>query len=440
MAEKERKPQREINKLAAVTLKQLGPGLYGDGGGLWLQVTPNKRGHSWVFRYSFNGKAREMGLGSLDIVSLAEAREQARECRRLLKGSVMAPPIDPIEQRRALHAAAKIEAAKTMTFKGCATAYIAAHQAGWRNPKHAAQWPSTLESYAYPVFGDLPVQQIDTGLVTKVLEPMWQQKPETASRLRGRIEAVLDWAKTRGYREGENPARWRGHLQNLLLKPSAAAKVARKASGRGEHHAALPYAEIAAFMGELRQQQGIAARALEFAILTASRTGEVLGARWHEINLADQVWTVPAERMKAGKEHRVPLSGAAIAIVNQMAEIRDGKFVFPGAKAEQPLSNMALLMLLRRMGRDDLTAHGFRSSFRDWAGDCTDFPREVAEMVLAHTVGDRVEAAYRRGDGFEKRRLLAEEWAKYCAEAPPSPATKGEPKVVPLRQRRPKAA
>jgi integrase len=382
-----------------------------------------------------------MGLGSLDTIGLAEAREQAKQCRQLLKGTPITPPVDPIEHRRALRASAKVEAAKTLTFKACAAAYIAAHQAGWRNPKHAAQWPSTLGAYVYPIFGDLSVQAIDTALVMKALEPIWQKKPETASRLRGRIEAVLDWARAAGYREGDNPARWRGHLQNLLMKTSTAAKTARRASGRGEHHAALPYTEIGTFMAALRQQQGIAACALEFAILTAARTGEVIGARWEEVNLADRVWIVPAERMKAGKEHRVPLSSAAVAILEQMADAQNGEFIFPGAKSAQPLSNMALLMLLRRMDRGDLTTHGFRSTFRDWAGDCTDFPRDVAEMALAHTLGDKVEAAYRRGDGFQKRRLLAEEWAKFCAEGKADPAVaEGGRKIVALRRRRAKAA
>src|SRR3981189_496841 len=258
---------RQTGNLAAVSLKNLYPGLHGDGGGLWLQVTPNKRGRSWVFRYSFSGKAREMGLGSLDTIGLAEAGEQAKQCRKLLKGTPIPPPVDPIEHRRALRASAKVEASKTLTFKACAAAYIAAHQAGWRNPKHAAQWPSTLGAYVYPIFGDLSVQAIDTALGMKALEPIWQKKPETASRLRGRIEAVLDWARAAGYREGDNPARWRGHLQNLLMKTSTAAKTARRASGRGEHHAALPYTEIGTFMAALRQQQGIAACALEFAIL-----------------------------------------------------------------------------------------------------------------------------------------------------------------------------
>jgi integrase len=431
--QQERKPQREVGKLAAVTLNNPKPGHHGDGGGLWLQVTPNRRGRSWVFRYTFAGKSREMGLGSLTTISLSEARELARQCRQLLNGSPTMPPVDPIEHRRSLQAAAHVAAAKAMTFKECAQEYIAAHQAGWRNPKHAAQWPWTLKTYVYPVFGDLPVQSIDTSLVRKALQPIWQTKPETASRVRGRIGSILDWAKSAGYRDGENPARWRGHLENLLMKPSAAAKAARRAKGKGEHHAALPYKEIGAFMSALHQQDGIAARAFEFAILTAARSGEVIGARWDEINLPDCIWTVSAERMKTQKEHRVPLSKPALRIIEQMAKVRDGEFVFPGRKDSRPLDSMAFILLLRRMRRADLTAHGFRSTFRDWAGDVTNFPRDVAEMALAHTVGDKVEAAYRRGDGFEKRRLLAEEWARYCGEAKTGPAAVGsDAKVVSL--------
>jgi integrase len=257
--------------------------------------------------------------------------------------------IDPLTAKRAAKARERVG---DMTFQQCAEAFIAAQQAGWRNPKHAKQWPSTLEAYVYPVFGLLPVQAVDVGLVMKAIEPIWQTKPETASRVRGRIESVLDWATARGYRQGENPARWRGHLENLLPKKTKVRRV--------EHHAALAYPEIGAFMVELHQQEGIAARALEFTILTAARTGEVIGARWDEINIAERAWTVPAERMKAGKEHRVPLSDAALAILEEMRKVRQSDFVFPGAKARRPLSNMAFLMLLRRMGLGELTTHGFK--------------------------------------------------------------------------------
>jgi integrase len=391
---------RGVARLAAVALPKLKPGMHADGGGVYLQVTKSGA-RTWIFRFMLRGHAREMGLGPLHTVALAEAREKARECRKLLLEG-----IDPIEARKAKRAGERLAAATAMTFQECAASYISAHQAGWRNPKHRAQWPATLEAYVYPVFGSLPVQAIDTGLVTKALEPIWTAKPETASRVRGRVESVLDWATARGYRQGENPARWKGHLDHLL--------PARSKVRRVEHHAALPYPEMAAFMAELRSQEGIGARALEFAILTAARTGEVIGARWEEIDIAGRLWIVPGARMKASKEHRVPLSSRALAILEEMAAIRRGDFVFPGARAGKPLSNMAFLMLLRRMGRGDLTAHGFRSSFRDWAAESTGFPSEVVEMALAHTVGDKVEAAYRRGDLFQKRRQLMEAWAKHC--------------------------
>jgi integrase len=335
------------------------------------------------------------------------ARAKARELRKqVLDGE------DPIAARDARHQAAAMASATGMTFQACAEAYIEAHRAGWRNPKHAAQWPSTLQTYAYPVFGSLPVQAVDTGLVMKAVEPLWATKTETASRVRGRIESVLDWAAARGYRDGQNPARWRGHLENLLPARSKVARV--------EHHAALPYAEIAEFMAELREQEGVAALALELTILTAARTGEVLGARWDEINPDGGLWIVPAERMKAGREHRVPLSDAAMKIIEKMAAIRLSDYIFPGQRTSRPLSQMAMLMLLRRMGRGDLTAHGFRSTFSDWCAEQTNFPSEVREMALAHTVSDKVEAAYRRGDLFQKRRELAEAWSQYCDGEEPS--------------------
>lgn len=411
-----------IDKLTALEVQKLAKGTerayHGDGGGLWLQVSPG--GASWVFRYRSRnerddkGRARlkEMGLGPLHTVGLAKARERAREARELLLEGK-----DPLAERKAARQAAVLEAAKAMTFKQCAEAYIASQEAGWRNAKHRAQWSATLETYVYPVFGQLPVQSIDVGLVLKAIEPIWTAKPETASRVRGRIDSVLNWATVREYRQGENPARWRGHLKEVLLAPTRAKEAVRLKTGRDEHHAALPFAKLGNFMADLRQQDGNAARALEFAILTAARTGEVIGARWDECDLASRVWTIPAARMKARKEHRVPLSDAALAIVEKMAKTRSGDYVFPGARAGQPLSNMALLMTLRRMNRGDLTAHGFRSTFRDWAAERTAFPAEVAELALAHAVGNKVEAAYRRGDLFGKRRQLAEAWARYCAAA-----------------------
>jgi integrase len=381
-------------RATGLTVKQVetkGAGWYADGNGLYLKV--NESGsRSWVYRYMIAGKRRDMGIGPVSLVTLAQARDKALELRRQKFSGV-----DPLAARDAAKATAALSAAKAMTFKDCAERYIEAHRAGWKSPVHAKQWPSTLESYVYPVFGDLPVDSIDTGLVMKAVEPIWTAKPETAGRVRGRVEAVLDWATARGHRRGENPARWKGHLDNLL---PAKTKVRRV-----EHHAALPYPELGAFMAELRAAPGLSARALEFAILTAGRTGEVLGATWAEFDLDGATWTVPASRMKAGREHKVPLSDAAMAILRGLPRT-DGR-VFK-------LSNMALLMTLRRMERGDLTAHGFRSTFSDWCAERTNYPSEVREMALAHVVGDKVEAAYRRGDLFEKRRQLAEAWARYC--------------------------
>ena len=392
---------REVGRLKARTAEtRTKPGYYSDGGGLYMKVSGGA-GRSWVFRYRVAGKLREMGLGSAHTISLAEARETALACRRMrVQG------IDPIDARRSERTRGKLEAAAGMSFRECAERYIAAHQAGWRNAKHAEQWRSTLATYAFPIFGDLPVQAVDLGLVLKVIEPIWATKTETASRLRGRIENILDWAATRGYRAGDNPARWRGHLDNLLPKRTKVQRV--------EHHAALPYAQIGTFIETLRGQPGVAALALEFCILTATRTSETIGARWQEVDLHDAVWTVPAERIKASKEHRVPLSKPAVTILQKLAAARGSDFVFPGGKPGKPLSNMALLALLKRMGRPDLTVHGFRSAFRDWAAEQTNFPHEVCEMALAHAISDKVERAYRRGDLFAKRRQLMEAWARFC--------------------------
>jgi integrase len=346
------------------------------------------------------------------VVSLAEARELAVDCQRKLRAG-----IDPIDEKKAARLVVKLERAKAMTFKQCAEAYIAAHERGWKNPKHAAQWPSTMEAYVYPVFGALPVAAADTGLVMKAIEPLWTTRTETASRVRGRIESVLDWATTAGYRTGENPAWWKGHLENLLPKKSKVAPV--------KNLAALPYLELPAFMAELGREDGIGALALQFTILTAARTGEVINARWDEINFAEKLWTIPAERMKAGREHRVPLSAPVIEILATMQRLPPSPFVFP-ANRRRPVSNMIMLMTLRRMGRADLTVHGFRSCFSDWCAERTAFPSEVREMALAHQVGDKVEAAYRRGDLFEKRRQVMDAWARFAT----SPAPEGL--VVPL--------
>lgn len=396
-------------KLTALTVSRLSrkPGLYGDGGGLYLRVT-TPTACSWVFRYMIDRRAREMGLGKYPDVTLADARSRAAESRKLKSQG-----IDPIDQRDAIRQSKLADAARAITFKVAAKFFIESNRAGWRNAKHAAQWEVTIATYAEPLIGALAINDIDTGLVLRVLEPIWITKPETASRLRGRIEAVLDWAKARGHRDGENPARWRGHLDKLL---PPRAKVQRV-----KHHPALPFDGLPAFMTALRLEKSTSALALEFAILTASRTGEVIGAKWAEVDLVQKLWIVPRERMKAGREHRVPLSERAMAILNRIKpeHIALDTFVFPGGKLGSPLSNMAFLMLLRRMKRDDLTVHGFRSTFRDWAAEHTNFPNEVAEMALAHTIGNKVEAAYRRGDMFEKRRALMEAWAKACAKKPP---------------------
>jgi integrase len=346
-----------------------------------------------------------MGLGSLTDFTLQEARAKALDARKL-----KASGIDPIEARRARRAAALAETAKAVTFKDAAERYVAAHKAGWRNEKHREQWTATLEAYAYPKIGGLSVQAIDAGLIMTVLEPIWTDKTETASRLRGRIERVLDWAIARGYRVGDNPARWRGHLQSLLPPPAKVQKV--------EHHPALPYVAIGGFMSDLAQQAGDAAEALTLLVLTATRTSEVIGASWPEVDLDAKIWTIPADRIKAGREHRVPLSAPALALLQRRYERRkDDGWIFPGVKNKH-LSTNAMLVLLDRMGRGMITAHGFRSTFRDWASEQTNFPREVAEMALAHAIGDKVEAAYRRGDLFAKRAKLMDAWASYALAGP----------------------
>jgi len=392
---------RAANKLSPLTVtKTTKPGLYADGGGLYLQIT-SAGVKSWLFRYMRAGKARGMGLGPTHTIGLADARARALNCRRLLIDGT-----DPIDARDAERAAKRLDEAAGMTFKQCSEKYIEAHRAGWKNAKHADQWTNTLTTYADPVFGSKAVSAIDTTLVMKVLQPIWTTKTETASRLRGRIESVLDWATVRGYRSGENPARLKGHLDTLLPKRSRVQKV--------KHHPALLYADLPKFMKTLQSQEGTAARALEFLILTATRTNEVIGATWPEVDLNEGVWTVPAERMKMGKEHRVPLSARAIALAKAQEDVKRGDYVFPGARDKKPLSNMAMLQLLERMKRDDITVHGFRSTFRDWAGETTNYPREVCEAALAHGIKDKAEAAYARGDLFVKRTALMQDWETYC--------------------------
>ncbi len=406
-------PKLLSNELTAVAVKHARPGRYGDGGGLFLLVKDTGR-RSWLFRYKAGARVRDMGLGSAagaGHVTLAEAREKAAAALKVVRSGG-----DPLTERaeKAAQALAAVEACKVarLTFKAVAAVYIAANEAGWRSLKHRAQWTSTLTTYAYPHMGDLPVAEVSTAHVMAVLQPIWHGKPETASRLRGRIETVLDYARAREWRTGENPARWRGHVANMLPSREKVARV--------QHHAALPWRSAGAFMADLRNREAMAARALEFTILTAARTGEVIGARWLEVDLQTGVWTVPAGRMKAGREHRVPLSAAAKAVVSELAKLQPNvythgeAYIFQGARSGQHLSQMAMLMLLRRMGRGDLTAHGFRSTFRDWCAEATDYPHEMAEIALAHTVADKVEAAYRRGDMIEKRRGLMDDWAAFC--------------------------
>ena len=407
---------RSINRLSSrKVMTETKRGLHADGGGLYLQVSQFDT-KSWLFRFTLNKKSRQMGLGPIHTVSLAEARQEAEQCRKLLREGV-----DPIERRRTLRGKAQAEAVKAMTFKECAERYISAHSSAWKNIKHVNQWQSTLKTYVYPIFGDLPVQEVDTGLVMKVLEPIWITKTETAGRVRGRVEAVLDWASARKYRNSENPARWKGHLDKLLPARSKIAKV--------KHHAALPYDDIGAFMSTLREQEGISARGLELLILTAARTGEVIKARWDEIDFDKAIWTISAERMKVGKEHRVPLSDPALNVLKELKGATLNEFVLPGMRPGTSLSNMAFLQLLKRMGHPDLTAHGFRSTFRDWAAERTAYPHEVAEMALAHAVANKVEAAYRRGDLFDKRRRIMDDWAEYCA----NPGAARKENVVALR-------
>lgn len=405
---------RMIERLSPVKVaKASKPGMYADGAGLYLHVGPTG-GKSWIYRFMLEGKAREMGLGPLHTIGLADARQLALEARKQRLAGV-----DPLAARKAQRDAQRLATAKAITFQACAEKYIAANRAAWRNAKHTDQWGSTLKTYAYPVIGNLPVAEIDTGHVTKILEPIWTKKAETASRVRGRIESILDYATTHRWRDGANPARWRGHLEHVLPKRSKVARV--------QHHAALPWKQISAFMSDLAIQDGTAALGLRFAILTAARTGEVVGARWDEIDTRGALWTIPAERMKAGREHRIPLSEGALAVLREAAKVRQSDdptaFVFPGAKSKSPLSNMAMLALLRRMKRDDLTTHGFRSTFRDWAAE-TGRAADIAEAALAHVVGDKTVAAYQRGDLLERRRRLMSDWAAFCANRSPVVAFK----------------
>jgi integrase len=376
--------------LTAKKVETAKPGKYGDGANLYLIVS--KAGaRKWVLRFTWLGNPKEMGLGSASGVTLADAREKAATARRQI-----AQGINPIEERK--------QKDEIPTFGEVADEVRQSLSAGFRNEKHKDQWKSTLKTYAAPL-RPKPVDTITTDDVLAVLKPIWTTKAETASRVRGRIEKILDAAKARGFRIGENPARWRGHLDHLLPRQS---KLARG------HHAAMPYEDVAAFIALLRKREASAALALELCILTAARSGEILGMQWSEIDLDKRIWTVPANRMKAGREHRVPLSPHVAAMLCQLEKLKVGAFVFPGQVRDKPLSNMALEMMLRRMKIENATVHGFRSSFRDWAGNVSDFPREVVETALAHVIGDKAEQAYRRGDALEKRRKLMDAWAAYC--------------------------
>jgi integrase len=404
-----------VHQLTATKIqKTKAPGLYPDGAGLYLQVT-SETAKSWLLRYSVRGKAREMGLGSLRKVSLAQARRKAADCHRLLEEH-----IDPIEHRTKVRASAALANAKTITFKEASDRYIAMRSRGLKNAKHAAQWATTMATYAEPVLGRLPVRDIDVGLIHQVLEPIWTTKPETAGRVRGRIEKILGWAKANNFRDGENPARWRDNLDQMLPKLSEVRKV--------KHHPALHYSELPMFLEKLRQEEGNAARALEFTILTAARTEEVVLARPAEINKQEKLWTAPPEHMKLKKEHLVPLSERAMQLVDGAR----ASYLFPSrSHPDKYLSNMAMLMVLDRMGYGHVTVHGFRSTFKDWTRDRTLFENYVSEAALAHTSGDKIEAAYARSDVLDKRRKLMDAWGAFCTS---QPAASGE--VVTLRSAR----
>jgi integrase len=395
-----------MHKLTKLQVTNAKPGRHGDGGGLWLQVGPTG-GRSWLLRYQREGRAHWMGLGSADDLSLADARERARlERVRLLDG------IDPLAHRREQQAERRREQAATITFREAARAVMESREPDWSS-EHTRQWRRSIAEVDSTI-GALPVSKIDTALVLKAVEPIWRRAQTTGDRTRQRIEAVLDWATARGARSGDNPARWKGHLEHLL-----------KDGHKVTHHAAMPYTAIAGFVGALRARPGTAARALEFLVLCASRSGEVLGARWGEVDLGAETWTIPAARMKADKDHVVPLAPAALTI---LAGQPRGEYVFPAPRTGRPMERHALADVMKAIGRSE-TVHGFRSSFSDWAADNTAFPQEVREQALAHAIPNKVQAAYRRGALLEKRRRLMEDWARYCAQ----PAPKGD--VVPLRGR-----
>ena len=393
-----------LAKLKAITIQKLNkPGKYGDGGGLYLVIGRNGK-KTWSYRFTLNARAREMGLGSLDDIPITYARDLAAEARLQVRQGK-----DPIQVREFKKQAEAIKAARRITFDECAQQYIETHAPSWKSKKHQEQWRNTLATYASPIIGKLPVQDVDTNLVIKILEPIWLTKTETASRVRMRIEAILDWAKVRNFRSGENSARWKGHLNNIL--------PARSKVQKAKHFKALDFREIPRFMAQLRAQEGVGALALQFTILTAARTTEVREATPDEFDLSNCLWIVPGERMKAGRPHTVPLSDSASQIVASMLESHQEQYIFPGGRPGSALSNGGLSSVLRRMGAD-ITVHGFRSTFRDWTAERTNTPSWVAEKALAHVVADKVEAAYRRGELLDKRRILMAQWAQYCESKP----------------------
>jgi integrase len=394
-----------IEKLTPLRVGKLrAPGLYSDGGGLYLRVAPGGS-KGWIFRYKRGSRQRDMGLGALHTVGLHEARQHAMECRRLLQAC-----FDPIDQRDAERGRAKRAAAAARTFKTCAKDYIAAHRPAWRNAKHAAQWPSTLETYVYPVIGDTSVQHVTTELVLQIIEPIWHSKTETATRVRMRIEAVLDWATAKKYRTGDNPARWHGLIGELLPAPG---KVKRS-----KPFPSLPYSELPSFMERLRGIEAVGARALEYLILTIARTSQVTDMPWLEYDPEGPIWNVPFDRMKGGRAHRVPLAKDAVAVLDKMAKLSTGDVVFPGRKQGRPISTATMAKLLKDMGfaTGTATVHGFRATFKTWATD-RGYPWEAVEMAMSHAVGNKVERAYLRSDLLNTRRQLAEDWAAYCRAA-----------------------
>ncbi|MDZ7594424.1 MAG: integrase arm-type DNA-binding domain-containing protein [Thiobacillus sp.] len=406
--------------LTELKIKHAKPGYWLDADGLYLQVS-DSGAKSWIYRFQINGRRREMGLGSLGHVAAKEARRRAAEARSMVHNKV-----DPLEHRKQQAQAGAVRAAEVaagaITFKKVSLEYIEANRAGWKKDKHANQWLSSLSSHAYPVMGETPVGEIDTAIVLEVLNPIWLTKTETAKRLRGRIEQILSYAKVKGYRQGENSAAWRGHLENVLPQPGKIAPVIPQP--------ALPYDRMSEFTGMLRQREGVSVLCLEFVTLTACRSGEALQAKWSEIDEEKRVWIIPADRMKVNREHRVPLSDSALAVLAKAKEICQGEYIFPGVRSGKPMTDMSLSMLVRRMNESrakqglekwvdkrsggEIVPHGLRSSFRDWAAEATHYPGEMAEMALSHTVGNKVEAAYRRGDMFEKRRQMMADWAAWC--------------------------